>query len=170
MRSDFRRCEITAVRAAAARRLCRYRKRQAGSARKRRSPKGNHPDGSCLGTHNHRDALRSLGRETALPGDHPRYQSDFDLLIIVNDRRLTDRVKHWSRHDERMMRDYGVTGTLRTPVNFIVHTLQEVNDGLAHGRYFFMDVKQEGVALAMAQEYDIAIAACQQLQPITESR
>ena len=36
---------------------------------------------------------------------------------------------------------------MRTPVNFIVHTLQEVNDGLAHGRYFFMDVKRDGVAL-----------------------
>jgi HEPN domain-containing protein len=40
-----------------------------------------------------------------------------------------------------------VTKTLRTPVNFIVHTLQEVNDGLAHGRYFFMDVRSDGIAL-----------------------
>lgn len=75
------------------------------------------------------------------------YQSDYDLLIIVNDKRLTDRVKYWAKLDDRLMREYGVTGTLKTPVNFIVHTLQEVNDGLAHGRYFFMDVKQDGVAL-----------------------
>ncbi len=101
------------------------------------------------------------------------YRSDFDLLIIVSDKRLTDRVKYWSKLDERLMREYGVTGTMQTPVNFIVHTLQEVNDGLAHGRYFFMDVKAEGIAvyqsdntelhtpkpktptqaLAMAQEY-----------------
>jgi predicted nucleotidyltransferase len=101
------------------------------------------------------------------------YRSDFDLLIIVSDKRLTDQVKYWSKLDERLMREYGVTGTLQTPVNFIVHTLQEVNDGLAHGRYFFMDVKAEGIAvyqsdntelhtpkpktpaqaLAMAQEY-----------------
>ena len=75
------------------------------------------------------------------------YQSDYDLLIIVNDKRLADRVKYWAKLDDRLMREYGVTGTLKTPVNFIVHTLQEVNDGLAHGRYFFMDVKQDGVAL-----------------------
>ena len=75
------------------------------------------------------------------------YQSDYDLLIIVNDKRLTDRVKYWAKLDDRLMREYGVTGTLKTPVNFIVHTLQEVNDGLAHGRYFFMDVKGDGVAL-----------------------
>ena len=75
------------------------------------------------------------------------YQSDFDLLIIVSDKRLTDRVKYWAKLDERLMREYGLTGTLRTPVNFIVHTIQEVNDGLAHGRYFFMDVARDGIAL-----------------------
>jgi len=83
------------------------------------------------------------------------YQSDFDLLIIVSDKRLTDRVKYWSRLDERLMREYGVTGTLRTPVNFIVHTLQEVNDGLAHGRYFFMDVKAEGIVVYQSDDMEL---------------
>ncbi|WP_284734516.1 nucleotidyltransferase domain-containing protein [Sphingosinicella terrae] len=75
------------------------------------------------------------------------YQSDFDLLIIVNDKRLTDRVEYWAKAEERLIRELSITKTLRTPVNFIVHTLQEVNDGLAHGRYFFIDVKVEGIAL-----------------------
>lgn len=83
------------------------------------------------------------------------YQSDFDLLIIVNDKRLTDRVKYWAKLDERLMREYGVTGTLHTPVNFIVHTLQEVNDGLAHGRYFFMDVAKDGVALYQSDDTEL---------------
>ena len=83
------------------------------------------------------------------------YQSDYDLLIIVNDSRLTDRVKYWSNLDERLMREYGVTKTLKTPVNFIVHTLQDVNDGLAHGRYFFMDVKQDGVALYQSDDTEL---------------
>ncbi|QYU68877.1 HEPN domain-containing protein [Leptolyngbya sp. 15MV] len=83
------------------------------------------------------------------------YQSDYDLLIIVNDKRLTDRVKYWARVDERLMREYGVTGTLKTPVNFIVHTLQEVNDGLAHGRYFFMDVAKEGIALYQSDDAEL---------------
>ncbi|MXO84956.1 HEPN domain-containing protein [Altererythrobacter aurantiacus] len=83
------------------------------------------------------------------------YQSDYDLLIIVNDRRLVDRVKYWSKLDDRLMREYGVTNTLKTPVNFIVHTLQEVNDGLAHGRYFFMDVKQDGVALYQSEDTEL---------------
>jgi predicted nucleotidyltransferase/HEPN domain-containing protein len=75
------------------------------------------------------------------------YQSDFDLLIIVNDKRLTDRVKYWAKLDERLTREYGITGSIKTPVNFIVHTLQEVNDGLAHGRYFFIDLAHDGIAL-----------------------
>ncbi len=83
------------------------------------------------------------------------YQSDYDLLIIVNDKRLVDRVKYWSKLDDRLMREYGVTKALKTPVNFIVHTLQEVNDGLAHGRYFFMDVKQDGIALYESDDTEL---------------
>lgn len=75
------------------------------------------------------------------------YRSDFDLLVIVNDKRLTDRIDYWSGADERLMREHDITKTLKTPVNFIVHSLQEVNDGLAHGRYFFMDIARDGIAL-----------------------
>ena len=83
------------------------------------------------------------------------YQSDYDLLVIVNDKRLVDRVKYWAKLDERLMREYGVTKVLKTPVNFIVHTLQEVNDGLAHGRYFFMDVAKDGIALYQSGDTEL---------------
>jgi HEPN domain-containing protein len=69
------------------------------------------------------------------------------LLIIVTDKRLTDKVDVWSKLDDRLARELLIDQTLKTPVNFIVHTLQEVNDGLAHGRYFFMDVARDGIAL-----------------------
>jgi uncharacterized protein len=83
------------------------------------------------------------------------YQSDFDLLIIVNDKRLTDRVEYWAKAEDRLIRELSITKTLRTPVNFIVHTLHEVNDGLAHGRYFFIDVAKEGIALYQSDETDL---------------
>ncbi len=83
------------------------------------------------------------------------YQSDFDLLIVVNDKRLTDRVEYWSKLDDRLIRELSVTKTLRTPVNFIVHTLGEVNDGLAHGRYFFMDVAKDGIALYQSEDSEL---------------
>jgi predicted nucleotidyltransferase/HEPN domain-containing protein len=75
------------------------------------------------------------------------YQSDFDLLVIVNQKEVTDRATYWYKAEERLDRERAITGTLRTPVNFIVHTLQQVNDGLAHGRYFFMDIAKDGIAL-----------------------
>ena len=80
------------------------------------------------------------------------YKSDFDLLVIVNDKRLTDYVKYWAKAEERFHREYGITKSIKTPVNFIVHTLQEVNDGLAHGRYFFMDVAKDGIALYQSDD------------------
>ena len=83
------------------------------------------------------------------------YQPDFDLPLIVNDKRLTDRVDYWLKLEDRLNRELSITKTLKTPVNFIVHTLQEVNDGLAHGRYFFMDVARDGVALYQFEDSEL---------------
>jgi predicted nucleotidyltransferase len=83
------------------------------------------------------------------------YQSDFDLLIIVNHKKLTDRVEFWSSAEDRLNRELAITKTLRTPVNFIVHTLQEVNEGLSEGRYFFMDVARDGIALYQSDTTDL---------------
>src|SRR5690554_5754338 len=80
------------------------------------------------------------------------YRSDFDILIIVNDKRLTDKVDYWLKLDNRLIRELAIDKTLRTPVNFIVHSLGEVNDGLAHGRYFFMDIAKDGIALYEADD------------------
>lgn len=84
------------------------------------------------------------------------YQSDYDLLIIVNDKRLIDRAEYWSKLDDRLIRELSVTKTLRTPVNFIVHSLDEVNAGLSQGRYFFMDVAGDGVVIYQADDSELA--------------
>jgi predicted nucleotidyltransferase/HEPN domain-containing protein len=83
------------------------------------------------------------------------YQSDFDLMIIVSQKEVTDRASYWYKAEERLNRERAITRTLRTPVNFIVHSLQQVNDGLAHGRYFFMDVAKDGVALYEADNTEL---------------
>ena len=85
------------------------------------------------------------------------YRSDFDILIIVNDKRLTDKVDYWLKLDNRLIRELAIDKTLKTPVNFIVHSLGEVNDGLAHGRYFFMDVAKEGIALYEADDRQLHV-------------
>jgi predicted nucleotidyltransferase/HEPN domain-containing protein len=83
------------------------------------------------------------------------YQSDFDLLIIVNHEKLTDRTEFWASAEDRLNRELAITRTLRTPVNFIVHTLAEVNAGLSEGRYFFIDVARDGIALYQSDPTDL---------------
>lgn len=75
------------------------------------------------------------------------YRSDYDLLVIVNHEKLTDRATYWVKADERLNEHRAMSGGLSTPVNFIVHTLAEVNDALAQGRYFFADIWRDGIAL-----------------------
>jgi HEPN domain-containing protein len=53
-------------------------------------------------------------------------------------------------------RELAITKTLKTPVNFIVHSLHEVNDGLAHGRFFFMDVARDGIAIYQSDDTPLA--------------
>jgi predicted nucleotidyltransferase/HEPN domain-containing protein len=115
------------------------------------------------------DGQRKLGRilKIILYGSYARgdwvdephtakaYQSDFDLLVIVNQKELTDRVDYWERAEERLNRERSITRNLKTPVNFIVHTLQEVNDGLAHGRFFFIDVARDGIALYQVDDSEL---------------
>lgn len=84
------------------------------------------------------------------------YLSDFDLLLIVNHDKLTDRASYWTKADERLIRERTVVGTLRTPVNFIVHTLGEVNSAICEGRYFFTDIARDGIAIYQSDDSDLA--------------
>jgi predicted nucleotidyltransferase/HEPN domain-containing protein len=71
------------------------------------------------------------------------YQSDFDLLIVVNDTRLTDVAEFWHAAEDKLIADPEIA----RPVNFIVHSLEEVNAELKRGQYFFTDIVKEGVVL-----------------------
>lgn len=81
------------------------------------------------------------------PLDANRYKSDYDLLVIVNQKDLTDRAAYWDETDQRIVTAYNFEKSLGTPANFIVHSLQEVNDALAHGRLFFMNILSDGILL-----------------------
>jgi predicted nucleotidyltransferase/HEPN domain-containing protein len=85
-----------------------------------------------------------------------QYKSDYDILVIVSQKELTDRAAYWAKAEERLIRAYTIEKTLRTPVNFIVHSLHEVNDGLAHGRVFFMEVAKDGIALYEGDDRELA--------------
>ena len=72
-----------------------------------------------------------------------RYFSDFDLLIVVDHEDLTDG-EFWHEAENRTM---PIGPDIRTPVSLIVHSLDDVNEQLDRGRYFFADIVREGVLL-----------------------
>lgn len=85
-----------------------------------------------------------------------QYKSDYDILVIVSQKEMTDRAAYWATAEERLIRAYTIEKTLHTPVNFIVHSLHEVNDGLSHGRVFFMELAKDGIALYEADDSELA--------------
>ncbi|MGH6746258.1 HEPN domain-containing protein [Novosphingobium sp.] len=71
------------------------------------------------------------------------YQSDFDILIIVSHEKLTDIAEFWYVAEDKILRD----PMIGRQVNIIVHTLQEANQALSRGQYFWVDIVREGIAL-----------------------
>ncbi len=94
------------------------------------------------------------------------YQSDYDILVVVNYDRLTE-FEHWSAAEDRLMREVTISHTLTAPVSFIVHSLKDVNAQLERGRPFFIDLVEHGIALYEAEGYEFA-QPCN--LPLEESR
>lgn len=80
------------------------------------------------------------------------YRSDFDLLIIVNNKKLEEYETYWHKAKDRLARDRGI----KTPVSFIVHSRRFVNEALRKGQYFFTDIRKEGIALYELDDEDLA--------------
>lgn len=75
------------------------------------------------------------------------YYSDYDILVVVNDERLTDPVDYWYKAEDHFLREYGITKRLSAPVGLIVHSLGDVNFQLSRGRPFFIDIVRDGIVL-----------------------
>jgi predicted nucleotidyltransferase/HEPN domain-containing protein len=76
-----------------------------------------------------------------------RYFSDYDLLVVVDREELTDVPEFWARTEESLLEELASGQNLRTPVSLIYHSLDDVNEKLRLGRYFFMDIVREGILL-----------------------
>ena len=81
------------------------------------------------------------------------YKSDYDLLVVVNHEKLTDVQDYWAKADDHLMRELTIAKTLTAPVNFIVHSLTDVNKKLKKGRPFFIDIVRDGTALYEASNH-----------------
>lgn len=75
-----------------------------------------------------------------------RYYSDFDILVVVDHEDLAEVGEFWVETEDELLRLLS-EGKLRTPVTPMVHSLEDVNEKLARGRYFFMDILKEGIVL-----------------------
>lgn len=76
-----------------------------------------------------------------------RYFSDYDLLVVVDREGLTDVPEFWARTEQQLLDELASGKNLRTPVSLIYHSLEDVNEKLRLGRYFFIDVVRDGIIL-----------------------
>jgi predicted nucleotidyltransferase/HEPN domain-containing protein len=76
-----------------------------------------------------------------------RYFSDYDLLVVVDHEDLTDVPEFWLPTEERLLEELSSGANLRTPVSVIYHSLDDVNEKLSLGRYFFIDILRDGISL-----------------------
>jgi predicted nucleotidyltransferase/HEPN domain-containing protein len=100
----------------------------------------------------------SYARGTFVDEPENGYQSDFDILVVVSDEKLTDIADYWWETEQKILHDPAI-GRI---VNLIVHDLSEVNNALDAGQYFFREVIDQGVAL-----YELPGHAFNPLRPLT---
>lgn len=86
------------------------------------------------------------------------YQSDYDLLVVVSHPDLTDIADYWYIAEDKIQRDTAIA----RPVNIIVHTLDEVNQALSRGEYFWVDIAHDGIVL-----YELPGSALAKAKPLT---
>ncbi len=81
------------------------------------------------------------------------YQSDYDILVVVSDERLTEPAEFWAKADDQFVREVTISRRISAPVTFIVHSLADVNNQLTQGRPFFIDAIEQGIALYEVEDY-----------------
>jgi len=81
------------------------------------------------------------------------YQSDYDILVVVSDERLTEPGEFWAKADDQFVREVTISKRISAPVSFIVHSLADVNNQLTQGRPFFIDVVEQGIALYEVEDF-----------------
>lgn len=74
---------------------------------------------------------------------------------MVSDERLTDVLEFWAKADEHLMREVTISKRISAPVNFIVHSLSDVNNQLQRGRPFFIDIYEQGIAIYEADDHPL---------------
>ena len=77
---------------------------------------------------------------------------------MVSHRDLTEIADYWYVAEDKILRDPAI-GRL---VNIIVHSIDEVNQALSRGEYFWVDIVRDGIALYELPQHSLATP-----QPLT---
>lgn len=83
-----------------------------------------------------------------------KYQSDFDLLVIVDEKKLAKKREKWARMEDSIHR----SALVKTPVCIITHNIQYVNEMLRQGQYFFSDISKEGILIYDSKKSELVKA------------
>ncbi len=79
------------------------------------------------------------------------YSSDFDILAIVKDKSLADKVDFWNDIEDKAGKH-----PVQTSIRLIAHDINFVNKRLEKGHYFFSDIKKEGIILYDSKKFKLA--------------
>ncbi len=83
------------------------------------------------------------------------YISDYDVLVVVPSIRYATKPGRWSDIERKAARLVPLHGP---SVNLIFHDIDYLNARLGEGRYFFRDIKEEGVLLYDSGRFTLAEA------------
>ncbi len=71
------------------------------------------------------------------------YISDFDILVLPRLKKTAENRRKQNSVDDLVLQHKAI----KTPVSVIYHSVGQINYKLKEGRYFFSDIKKEGILL-----------------------
>jgi len=87
--------------------------------------------------------------EPAPDGFHYIYQSDFDLFVLVENKKVVKKVARWKQIRDILRRQ------IDTPIELLAESIGHFNGCLSNGWYFYTDIKKEGILLYDSQRYQL---------------
>jgi uncharacterized protein len=91
--------------------------------------------------------------EYAEDGIHIKYQSDFDLLLVVETRSTSEQ----ANLEQKIKKSIKELPVYYTPVSILVHDIEFINRRLSKSQYFFLDIKKEGIFLFDSGKFALAV-------------
>jgi predicted nucleotidyltransferase/HEPN domain-containing protein len=95
------------------------------------------------------------------------YVSDFDILIVTQDRQTAKQGKKWWDLDKELMANEDITRT-----SVIYHSIGFVNDKIERNYYFFVDILKEGIMLFDSGKFTLSepkdLSPAQRVEKSTE--